>query len=89
MRAPRPTWGRLVGASAERYRAVTGRQVLTSSVGRFWGYECVHGMMVGREGEVAWVLPGGQLPYCRGRITHFAYDRVKPDATTPSDCVRR
>ncbi len=81
--------GEIVGISAKRYRAVAGRQVLTPWVGRFWSYERVDGMMIPRDGEVAWVLPDGPFPYWRGRITHFAYDRVKPDARTPSDCVRR
>jgi uncharacterized protein DUF6920 len=65
--------GEIAATSTERYRAVDGKQVLTSWVGRFWDYERVQGMMVPREGEVAWVLPGGRLPYWRGRVTGFAF----------------
>jgi len=66
--------GEIAATSTERYRAVDGKQVPTPWVGRFWGYERVQGMMVPREGEVAWVLPEGRLPYWRGRVTGFAFE---------------
>lgn len=66
--------GEVVGTSTERYRLVDGRQVLTPWVGRFWDYERVEGMMVPREGEVAWVPPEGRLPYWRGRVTAFGFE---------------
>ena len=66
--------GEIAATSTERYRAVDGKQVLTPWVGRFWDYERVQGMMVPREGEVAWVLPEGRLPYWRGRVTGFAFE---------------
>jgi hypothetical protein len=65
--------GEIVGAVTERYRIVDGAHMLTPWVGRFWDYERVQGMMVPRQGEVAWVLPEGRLPYWRGRINHFRY----------------
>ena len=66
--------GEIAATSTERYRAVDGKPVLTPWVGRFWGYERVQGMTVPREGEVAWVLPEGRLPYWRGRVTGFAFE---------------
>ena len=66
--------GEIAGTSTERYRAVDGKQVLTPWVGRFWDYERVQGMIVPREGDVAWVLPEGRLPYWRGRVTGFAFE---------------
>ncbi len=66
--------GEIVATSTDRYRLMDGRQVLTPWVGRFWGYECVGGMMAPREGEVAWAPPEGRLPYWRGRVTAFAFE---------------
>jgi hypothetical protein len=65
--------GEIAGTSTQRYRITEGKPVLTPWVGRFWDYERVEGMMVPREGEVAWVLPDGRLPYWRGRVTEFAF----------------
>ncbi|MGE5231381.1 MAG: DUF6920 family protein [Deltaproteobacteria bacterium] len=66
--------GEIVGTSTDRYRLLDGRQVLTPWVGRFWAYERVGGLMVPREGEVAWAPPEGRLPYWRGRVTTFAFE---------------
>ncbi len=41
--------------------------------GRFWGYERRDGMLIPTEGEVAWVLPAGRLPYWRGRVERIEY----------------
>jgi hypothetical protein len=66
--------GEIVGVATERYRAVDDAQVLTLWVGRFREYDRVHRMQVPREGEVAWALPEGQLPYWRGRMIDFKYE---------------
>ena len=51
-----------------RYRDVNGKGVPTPWEGHFRGYERIAGMMVPREGEVAWILPEGRLTYWRGRV---------------------
>jgi len=48
--------------------------------GRFWGYERRDGMLIPTEGEVAWVLPGGRLPYWRGRVERIEYFRANLEA---------
>lgn len=57
-----------------RGRTVAGDTVPTPWQGRFWRYEKRNGMSVPLEGEVAWLLPAGEKPYWRGRITSLAYD---------------
>jgi len=42
--------------------------------GRLWGYELSDGMRVPLQGEVAWHLPEGPMPYWRGRITSLRYE---------------
>lgn len=69
--APR---GEIVGTSADRYRTVDGKQILMPWVGRFWGYERVSGMMVPRDGEIAWAGPEGRRPYWRGRVTGCSFE---------------
>jgi hypothetical protein len=60
--------------SAEaRGRAVGGEIVPTPWRGRFWNYEECGGMMVPLDGEVAWLLPGGERPYWRGHIAEISY----------------
>ncbi len=66
--------GEIVGTSTDRYRITDGRAARTPWVGRFGSYERVAGMMVPREGEVAWAPSEGRLPYWRGRVTAFAYE---------------
>jgi hypothetical protein len=58
-----------------RYRDVNGKGVPTPWEGHFRGYERMNGMMVPREGDVAWILPEGRLTYWRGRVLGVAYDR--------------
>lgn len=48
--------------------------------GRFWGYERRDGMLIPTEGEVAWVLPGGRLPYWRGRVERIDYTKANLEA---------
>lgn len=50
-----------------RYRDVNGKGVPTPWEGQFRGYERMEGVMVPREGAVAWILPEGRLTYWRGR----------------------
>lgn len=56
-----------------RFREVNGEDVPTPWEGAFGDYERVEGVMVPKQGEVAWILPEGRLTYWRGRIrgVHF------------------
>jgi hypothetical protein len=65
--------GEITGMSAQRPRDVKGSPVLTPWTGRFWEYETVGGMMIPRQGEVAWMLPEGPYPYWRGRIIDVSH----------------
>jgi hypothetical protein len=66
--------GEITGTVAERYRTVSGKQVLTPWVGTFSQYERVAGMMVPRRGEISWQLPEGVFTYWRGRLVSAAYE---------------
>lgn len=57
-----------------RGRTVNGAVVATPWEGRMWGYEWRGGMRVPMQGEVAWLLPEGPLPYWRGRISRLDYE---------------
>ena len=59
--------------SRSRDRMVAGKSVPTPWRGRFWNYVERDGMLVPLDGEVAWQLPAGPLPYWRGRVTRIAY----------------
>lgn len=59
---------------AERPRDIDGAYVSTPWSGRFWAYEERGGMRVPGEGVVQWHLPGGELPYWRGKITAARYE---------------
>jgi hypothetical protein len=65
--------GEVERVTGERYRDVDGRGVLTRWEGRLWDYERVHGVMVPRRGEVAWLLPEGPFAYWRGRLMAAEY----------------
>lgn len=60
--------------SQARPRIVRGEVVPTPWRGRFWNYATRNGMRVPLEGEVAWILPEGEKPYWRGRITKLSYE---------------
>jgi hypothetical protein len=60
-----------------RGRMVGDKIVPTPWHGRFWSYGERGGMQVPLEGEVAWLLPQGEKPYWRGRITEIAYEFVR------------
>lgn len=57
-----------------RGRTVSGNVIPTPWHGRFWNYDVRNGMLVPLDGEVAWLLPEGEKPYWRGRITEIIYD---------------
>jgi len=66
--------GEVVRISAIRYRDVNGRPILTPWEVHLRDYARVHGMMIPRAGEVAWLLPEGPLPYWRGRMVEARYE---------------
>jgi hypothetical protein len=67
--------GEIVGIyTPARFRDVNGTPVPTPWEGSFRSYGRVGGMMVPREGEVAWILPEGRLSYWRGQIVRVEYD---------------
>jgi hypothetical protein len=68
--------GDIVATSTERFRDVDGKTVLTPWTGAFGEYDRLDGMMVPRQGEVAWTLPDGSFPYWRGRILEAQYQFV-------------
>lgn len=57
-----------------RYRDVEGSQTKAPWEGRFWNYEERSGMLIPLDGEVAWLLPEGRLPYWRGHIDDIHYE---------------
>jgi hypothetical protein len=67
--------GEVVGIyTPARFRDVDGTPVPTPWEGSFGSYGRVGGVMVPREGEVAWILPEGRLSYWRGKIVRVEYD---------------
>jgi len=60
-----------------RYRDVNGKGVPTPWEGHFRRYERRGGVMMPREGEVAWILPEGRLTYWQGRVVGVEYDQRK------------
>jgi hypothetical protein len=54
--------------AASRARLVGGVSRPAPWQGRFWNYALRHGQRVPLQGEVAWLLPGGAMPYWRGRV---------------------
>ena len=66
--------GEIVRVSAQRYRDVAGRAVMTTWVGQFRDYRNVQGMMVPMVAEVAWILSGVVFSYFRGRTTNITFE---------------
>jgi hypothetical protein len=64
----------IIGVFTERYREVDGNYVLTPWQGRFRNYTSEPDARIPLEGEVAWLLPEGELVYWRGRIVDRALD---------------
>jgi hypothetical protein len=63
--------------AAARGRTVGGRVIPTPWRGRFWNYEERGSLRVPLDGEVAWLLPDGQKPYWRGRITRLVLEPAR------------
>lgn len=61
--------GDIVGVSAERFREVEGNYVLTPWRGRFWNHASHNGLRIPTSGEVAWILPEGELVYWRATVS--------------------
>ena len=57
----------------DRPRAVGKGFVPAPWAGRMWNYEWRDGLRIPLEAEVEWRLPGGPLPYWRGRITEIRF----------------
>lgn len=57
-----------------RGRLVGGRSIQTPWEGRWRDYAAHSGVWVPHTGEVAWLLPGGRLPYWRGKLTAVEFD---------------
>lgn len=67
--------GEIVSAyTPTRYREVNGVDVPTPWRCEYRQYAPVHGVMVPLEGEVAWEIPEGRLPYWHGRVLDIEYD---------------
>ena len=64
--------GLVRAVSGRRYREETDHEAVWA--GRFDAYERHDGRLVPTEGEVAWRLPEGDVPYWRGTVTAFDYD---------------
>jgi hypothetical protein len=57
-----------------RGRTVGSQIVPTPWEGQWSGYQRRDGMQVPMSGEVAWLMPEGDLPYWRGTITDLRYE---------------
>lgn len=58
----------------DRMRAVDGHAVPTPWVVRCGDHQRRHGVRIPLSCEVAWLLPGGAVPYWRGRVLEVTYD---------------
>lgn len=60
--------------SEKRGRLVSGVTVPTPWLGRWSEWQWLNGVRIPTRGEVAWLLPGGPLPYWRGGVIGITYD---------------
>ncbi len=71
-----------------RPRTVQGQAIATPWQCQVWNYQKRDGMMVPIDGEVAWQLPTGPLPYWRGHLDEIHYEfanrRLNAIASLPS-----
>ena len=67
--------GEIVQLTADRFRDVGGRGVLTPWVIELGDYARTAGMMVPLAGTVSWQLPEGRFEYWNGRIVDVEYER--------------
>jgi len=61
----------------QRPRTVAGRIVPTPWLGRWSDWQWLNGVRVPTRGEVAWLVPGGPLPYWRGGVTGITYELMR------------
>jgi hypothetical protein len=61
----------------QRARTVAGRIVPTPWLGRWSDWQRLNGVGVPTRGEVAWLVPGGPLPYWRGGVTGITYELMR------------
>lgn len=67
--------GRIETVRAEARARTVGKQIIpTPWCGRVWNYQERAGMQVPLDAEVSWLLPEGEKPYWRGRITEIGYE---------------
>jgi hypothetical protein len=66
--------GEITGMTAQRYRNVNGKGVLTPFEVRYRAYARRAGIMVPLSAEAAWLLPEGRYPYWRGQPADIAYE---------------
>lgn len=64
--------------TAERYRDVGGKGVLTPWTGEYRDYREVDGLRVPFRNEVSWVIGGEAQPYARWEFEQVEYDRTEP-----------
>ena len=64
-----------------RYREVDGRYELTPWGGHFRNYEERVGIRIPVDADVEWQLPGGDLPYWKGRIVEIEYDTIMKESS--------
>jgi hypothetical protein len=57
-----------------RYRTVHGKLSAMPWEGKIWNYERHDGMLIPIDGEIAWKLPEGTLPYWRGHVSKINYE---------------
>lgn len=67
--------GRIVRITADRYRDVSGRGVLTPWIIELGDYARTGGMMVPMSGSVGCELPAGRFEYWAARIVDISYER--------------
>jgi len=63
--------------SERRIRVVDARSVPTPWLGRWSDWQKLNGVRVPTRGEVAWLPPGGPLPYWRGELTGIRYEVMR------------
>ena len=63
--------------SMSRPRMVGGRSIPTPWLARWSDWQRLNGVRVPMRGEVEWLVPGGPLPYWRGRVTGITYDVMR------------
>ena len=60
-----------------RARTVDGRTTEAPWQGRHWNYQKRNSMLIPLDGEVAWLLPEGELAYWRGHVASIEHGFVR------------